>query len=203
VASRSTTTGPVIGTGERCPQTLARAAARAPRIAVIAATESSPRASMSRLIVGSEATVPNNSDWARTTAASARQSPPSAIATARSSTVLPGSCTDRASRHGLNARDSASVNPPTAAACSSIAAPPDEISDSRPDSIRTTPPQRLRFTYGVPFSLRIWTFDKPKFPLLTGTSVHHAPKQPRSHERSRLDLLSRTTGLGSRRQATS
>jgi len=46
---------------------------------------------MSRLIVGSEATVPNSSDWARTTAASAKQSPPNAIATARSSTVLPGS----------------------------------------------------------------------------------------------------------------
>ena len=51
--------------------------------------------------------MPNNADWARTNAASARQSSPSAIVTARSSTVLPGSCTDRASRHGLNVRDSA------------------------------------------------------------------------------------------------
>ena len=46
---------------------------------------------MSRLIVGSEATVPNSSDYARTTAAWAKQSPPNAIATAKSSTVLPGS----------------------------------------------------------------------------------------------------------------
>src|SRR6478752_8416965 len=43
---------------------MARAAARAPRIAVITAAESSPRVSMSLLIVGSEATAPNNSGWA-------------------------------------------------------------------------------------------------------------------------------------------
>ena len=66
---------------------------------------------MSRLIVGSEATAPNTSGWARTTAASAKQSPPSAIATARSSTVLPGSCTDRAGRHG---RQNAATEPPPA-----------------------------------------------------------------------------------------
>ena len=67
---------------------------------------------------------------------------------------MPGSCTDRASRHGLNVRDSAPAKPLTAAVCSSIAAPPDEINDSRPDSTRTPRPQRLRFTYGVPFSSR-------------------------------------------------
>ena len=39
-----------------------------------------PAQSMSRLIVASEATGPNNSGWARTTAASATQSPPRAIA---------------------------------------------------------------------------------------------------------------------------
>ena len=96
--------------------------------------------------------MPNNADWARTNAASARQSSPSAIVTARSSTVLPGSPT--ASRHGLNVRDSAPAKPLTAAVCSSIAAPPDQINDSRPDSTRTPRPQRLRFTYGVPFSSR-------------------------------------------------
>ena len=43
---------PVVGIGQRWPHTFARAAARAPRIAAIAAAGSSPRASISRLIVG-------------------------------------------------------------------------------------------------------------------------------------------------------
>src|SRR6476661_8832149 len=106
---------------------------------------------MSLLIVGSEATAPNNSGWARMTAASARQSPPSAIVTARFSTVSPGSCTDRAGRHGLNACESSLASPLTWADSSNSAAPADEINDSPPDST-PTPPQRLGFTYGVPFS---------------------------------------------------
>ena len=106
-------------------------AARAARIAVITAAESSPRASISRLIVGSEATAPNNSGWARTTATSARQSPPSAIVTARSSTVLPGSCTDRAGRHGRQTH--ARAPPPTTdrRGLQQHRRPADEISDSR------------------------------------------------------------------------
>src|SRR6476469_9912854 len=104
------------------------------RRAVIPAAESSPRVSMSLLIVGSEATAPNNSGWARMTAASARQSPPSAIVTARFSTVLPGSCTDRAGRHGLNACESSLASPLTWADSSNSAAPADEINDSPPDS---------------------------------------------------------------------
>jgi hypothetical protein len=60
VASTSTTTDPVAANGERWPHTLARAAARAPRIAAITAAESTPKASISRLIDGSDATAPNN-----------------------------------------------------------------------------------------------------------------------------------------------
>jgi hypothetical protein len=57
------------------------------------------------------------------------------------------------------------------------AAPADEINDSPPDSTPTAR-QRLRFTYGVPFSyLEQWTFDKPIFPCWTGTSVHYAPNK--------------------------
>ena len=57
---------------------------------------------MIRLIVGSEATTPNSSGWARTIATSAKQSPPSAIDMAISRTVLPGLWTERRARHGCN-----------------------------------------------------------------------------------------------------
>ncbi|GAT13018.1 uncharacterized protein RMCN_6151, partial [Mycolicibacterium novocastrense] len=107
---------------------------------------------MSRLIVGSEATGPNNSDCARSIAASAKQSPPKAMVTAKSSNVFPGSWTDRDARHGLNAPVKPSDKPLTWAVFNNSAAPPDEINDSLPAST-PTPPQRLRFTYGVPSSL--------------------------------------------------
>ena len=144
---------------------------------------------MSRLIVGSEATAPNNSGWARTSAASARQSPPSAIATARSSTVLPGSWIERATRHGRSCRDRPATKPLTCAVCMSSDAPVEEISDSLPDSSRN-PPQRLRFTYGVPSRLqnmdpRQVTFSQAgqALPCITRPSPLH------SHERSRLVLI--------------
>ncbi len=130
---------------------------------------------MSRLIVGSEATAPNNSGWARTSAASARQSPPSAIATARSSTVLPGSWIERATRHGRSCPDRPATKPLTCAVCMSSDAPAEEISDSLPDSTRN-PPQRLRFTYGVPS--RLQNMDPRTshiFSSRTGTSVHYTP----------------------------
>jgi hypothetical protein len=115
--------------------------------------------------VGSEATGPNNSGWARTTATSARQSPPKAIATARSSTVLPGSCLARGARHGTIATDSARDRPLAAAVPSSIDAPADESSDSLPDSTRTPKPAAIPFTYGGPFRSRFLDLRKPKFPL--------------------------------------
>jgi len=114
---------------------------------------------MSRLIVGSEATAPNSSGWARSSAASAKQSPPRAIVTARSNTVLPGSWTVRAARHDRSCRDSPRVKPLSCAVCNSSDAPVEEINDSLPDSTRT-PPQRLRFTYGVPSRLLNMTLDK-------------------------------------------
>ena len=151
-------------TGDRCAHTRARAAARAARIAAIASSGSPAKASSSRLIVGSEATGPNNSGWARTTATSARQSPPSAIATARSSTVLPGSWTERAARHGANPSRQSFASPLTRAVASSIAAPAEEISDSPPDSTRTPEPAGIVFTYGVPFRSATLDLRQPKFP---------------------------------------
>ena len=125
--------------------------------------------------------------WARTTATSAKQSPPSAIATTRSSTVLPGSCTDRAGRHGLNARE----RPPSQAADRGglkqqgrpaerdqrLAAGFD--TNTYTTAVTSSPTECL--SAGGPGPL-----TSPSFPCWTGTSVHHAPNKPRSHERSRL-----------------
>ena len=71
----------------------ARAAARAVSIAASAAGASAASASIVRDTVGSEATGPNTPGSDRSSAMSARQSPPSASVTARSSTTLAGSCT--------------------------------------------------------------------------------------------------------------
>jgi hypothetical protein len=61
VASTSITTAPSSSpNGRRRPHTLSRAAARAARIRAIAAIGSAAKVSISRLIVGSEATAPNN-----------------------------------------------------------------------------------------------------------------------------------------------
>ena len=76
-----------------------------------------------RETVGSEATGPNTAGCSRSTAMSARQSPPSATAIARSTTVLPGSCTAKGFRHGANDSDNLLVNPILSAVRSSRTAP--------------------------------------------------------------------------------
>jgi hypothetical protein len=149
VASRSTITGPEAGTGRRCAQATRPAAARAPRIAATA-SPSPARTSTSRDTVGSEATGPNSSGWARTTATSARQSPPSAIAAARSSTTLPGSCAARGARHRANASVNDRSSPAARAVSASSVAPAEESNDSLPAANRTRLERPLRFTHGVP-----------------------------------------------------
>jgi hypothetical protein len=105
---------------------------------------------ISRDTVGSEAVGPNTCSWARTTAMSARQSPPSATAVARSSSTLPGSWIARSARHGASAADSVLSNPETRFVCRNNNPPAEDTSDSRAGS-RTRPGTGLPFTYGVPF----------------------------------------------------
>ena len=193
VASRSTTTrrssAASSAKGERCDHTRARACARAARIAAIASAGCSASASIRRLTVGSEATGPNSSGWARTTPMSARQSPPKAIATARSSTVLPGSCTERVVRHGANPSERAFASPLTRAVDNSIAAPAEEISDSPPHSTRTPEPAGITFTYGVPFRLASLDLRQAQ-ESLAGQALPCVTRrtQPRPRERSRLGM---------------
>jgi hypothetical protein len=96
-------------------QARARAVARAEAIAASAAGASAARESISRGTVGSEATGPNTSGAARNCARSARQSPPTARLTARSSRILPGLCRANGRRHGSSTCERA-VSRPTASA---------------------------------------------------------------------------------------
>jgi hypothetical protein len=107
---------------------------------------------INRDTVGSEATSPKTSGCARTTARSARQSPASAIATARSKTTLPGSWRARAARHGASRAPNARSRPLTAAVCASSEPPAEEINDSLPATTSTRRERRLLFTHGVPLS---------------------------------------------------
>jgi hypothetical protein len=100
-----------------------RAVARALRIARSARGASAARAVTSRETTGSEATGPASSGWARSTAISARQSPPRASATTRSATIFPGSCTARGARHRASPADSSRPRPVTRAASNSNSAP--------------------------------------------------------------------------------
>lgn len=117
VASRSMISGwysSMSSSGARSPaadHAAVRTAARAVSIADRAISASAARVAIKRDTVGSEATGPNTSGCARNWAMSARQSPPSANATARSSTILPGSWRDNGFRQGDRATDRASVNP--------------------------------------------------------------------------------------------
>ena len=80
-------------------QARSRAAARADRMAFSARGRSAASWLTSRDTTGSDATGPASSGCSRSTAMSARQSPPSATAAARSAMILPGSCTARGARH--------------------------------------------------------------------------------------------------------
>ncbi len=101
----------------------ARAVARAVLIAASEAGTSAASASISRDTVGSEATSPNTSGAPRSWARSARQSPPIARLTARSSRILPGSWRANGFRHGVNACDSAVVSPTVCAVLSNSVLP--------------------------------------------------------------------------------
>ena len=95
-------------------------------------------------------------------------------------------------RHGASAADSARCQPATLR--QSAAAAPTRRRDQRlADRIQhQIPTTRLRFTYGVPFRFGILTFDKPRIPSRTGTSVRYSAVVTQSHERSRLAVASAT-----------
>ena len=129
VASTSTINGrfrSMPRSGARSPASrhaLARADARAAAIAANAAGASWARRAIARDTVGSEATNPYTPGSARTRAMSARQSPPKARVTARSTTTLPGSWMASGGRHLASPRDSA-WSSPTARIVSVNTSPP-------------------------------------------------------------------------------
>jgi hypothetical protein len=93
--------------------TRARAAALAAWIAFNTLAASAASAVIVRDTVGSEATGPNTAGSARSTATSAKQSPPRARVTARSVSTFAGSWTAVGFRHGARACDRALSRPLT------------------------------------------------------------------------------------------
>ena len=126
VASRSTVTSPPSAPGAFSPASAharSRAAARADRMAFSARGRSAARALTSRDTTGSDATGPASSGCSRSTAISARQSPPRATAAARSATILPGSWTARGARHRSRPVDRPRPRPVTRIVSHSSTAP--------------------------------------------------------------------------------
>src|ERR1035437_10226863 len=93
-------------------------------IAASALVASAARVVISRGTVRSDAPRPNTAGSSRRIAMSARQSPPSATATARSSRIFPGSCVARGLRHEVSAYDSAVLSPAFSAVRSRVSALP-------------------------------------------------------------------------------
>ena len=180
VASMSITTGPVLGVTGTSSQTRARARARAVRNATRLISASAARAAISRDTVGSDATCPNRSGWLRTTARSDRQSPPNAIATARSSTILPGSCRARPAIHGRSCSLNTVSKPTVAAVAVSSDPPADDNNDSPPTTTCSRLERRLLFTHGVPLSSVVLCLRK-----------HQNPKQSR-HFRASTPRVARS-----------
>ena len=145
-------------------RTRSRAAARADRIAFSARFSSAARDLTSRDTTGSDATGPARCGCSRSTAMSARQSPPSASAAARSVTILPGSWTARGARHHSSACDRPRPRTVTRIVSHSRIAPAWDTRPSRPKTRR--PWQYVRYS-PLGKCLRLGTdrtLDKPYCP---------------------------------------
>src|SRR5262249_39972174 len=139
VASRSIVISPPSAPGAACParsHACSRAAARAARITVSARGASRASWLTRREITGSDATGPNSAGCSRSTATSARQSPPSGRATARSAMNFPGSRGAPAARHRPSPSDSRRLRPVTCSTWVSSRAPAwDTIPDPPADTM--------------------------------------------------------------------
>jgi hypothetical protein len=110
---------------------------------------SAANASIVRDTVGSEATSPNTAGSPRSTATSARQSPPNARATARSHTTLAGSCRANGLRHGANARDNSAPSLLARTASASSTPPARDTTPEPAASTRTQGYNPVVFTWKV------------------------------------------------------
>ena len=100
--------------------------------------------------MGSEATKPNTPGWARNTPISAAQSPPSATATARSSTIFPGSWIAHDRRQLPNRVDSSRDSPVACAVATSGDPPACDTNDSPKVTTDNHGRRCLSFTCEVP-----------------------------------------------------
>jgi len=153
VASRSTMTGPPSAPGalpSASAQARSLADARAARIAFSPRGPSAARSLTSRDTTGSDATGPASSGCSRSTAMSARQSPPSATAAARSAMTFPGSWIALGARHRARLRDRSRPRPVTRIVSHSRTAPAWDTSPRPSADTATRVPRALLFTWKVP-----------------------------------------------------
>ncbi len=173
----------------RAPASQARCRALA-RAARISSRRLSSTDLITRWAVLSEATLPNSASWPRSTPRSLTQSPPSAIATARSRRTVPGSWAERRSRVGAIASLSAGVRPALSAISLSREAPAWEMRPS-PSALTSTVWRVVCvFTFRVSSWLWEWAFanrilfsqeDAPgRFPqvLIGGSRLSEPPQSP-------------------------
>ena len=156
VASMSTVTSFPPAPGEASPasaQARSRAAARTARIAFSARGASAASRAISRETTGSEATGPDRPGCERSTAISARQSPPRATATARSAMTFPGSWTARGACHRCSPADSCRSRPVTFRTLVSRTAPDWEMIPVPSADTRIFGRAAVRFTWKVPLEL--------------------------------------------------
>jgi len=132
------------------PQARSLAAARADRIAFSARGKSPASWLTSRDTTGSDATGPASCGCSRSTAMSARQSPPRATAAARSATTFPWSWTARGARHLPRPSDRPRARPVTRIVSHSRTAPAWETRPRPSADTATRAARALFFTWKVP-----------------------------------------------------
>ena len=123
-----------------------------------------------------------SSGWERSTAMSARQSPPSASAMTRSAMIFPGSCTARAARHRASPAVRASPRPVTRAASASSNAPAWETRPWPSADTVILGRRAVLFTWKVP---SVWCGQDPRQIPSSQAKALFICKRSRSADRRR------------------
>lgn len=175
VASTSITSGLsalIPAAGECSPardHTRRRTSPRAASTAASTASASWARVLTRRQTVGSEATWPKSSPWLRSTDRSDRHRPPRAAHRARSTMILPGSCTARGLRQGARAPDNPTSRPTARTVPVSSLAPAGPTAGTSPASAPACGYNPVPFTTRAPLPWTRADIDNPHYPRTRST----------------------------------
>ena len=188
VASTSITNGLsalIPAVGEFSPardHTRRRTSPRTRSTAASTASTSPARVLTRRHTVGSEATGPKSSPWLRSTARSDRHRPPRAAHSARSTMILPGSCTASGLRQDSRARESAVSRPTARIVPVSSLAPAGPTAGTSPASTPTAGYNPVPFTTRVPLPWTCTDISNPHYPR-TRSTLTPTPRHPTTKNR--------------------